>query len=128
MIYKNYIENGTVDHSLPNYATKFALLTSDILDTLPGDINVNTTYYDYHRSTATRVYPPGPVATEGLTLDLDATDHSSFMPGDTVWKDLSGNNNSGTLIGATLPSYADHPRSLQFTGSGFVSDFPEQIF
>jgi len=36
MIYKNYIENGTTDPSIPNYATKFSVSTSDVLDAIPG--------------------------------------------------------------------------------------------
>jgi hypothetical protein len=39
-----------------------------------------------------------PVVTDGLVLYLDAASRQSYISGSTVWNDLSGNNNSGSLI------------------------------
>lgn len=38
------------------------------------------------------------IVTNGLILALDAADRKSYPGSDTVWNDLSGNNNHGTLI------------------------------
>ena len=38
------------------------------------------------------------VIQDGLVLALDAADRNSYVSGSTTWFDLSGNNNSGTLI------------------------------
>ena len=37
------------------------------------------------------------IVTNGLVLALDAGDRNSYVSGSTVWRDLSGNNNNGTL-------------------------------
>ena len=34
----------------------------------------------------------------GLVLSLDASDRNSYVSGSTTWFDLSGNNNSGSLV------------------------------
>ena len=36
--------------------------------------------------------------TNGLVLSLDAANAKSYVSGSTTWKDLSGNNNSGSLV------------------------------
>jgi hypothetical protein len=36
--------------------------------------------------------------TNGLVLSLDAANVKSYVNGSTIWRDLSGNNNSGSLI------------------------------
>jgi len=38
------------------------------------------------------------VVTDGLVLALDAANVKSYVSGSTVWSNLSGNNNSGSLI------------------------------
>jgi len=38
------------------------------------------------------------IVTNGLVLYLDAADRNSYVSGSTTWRDLSGNNNSGSLI------------------------------
>lgn len=43
-------------------------------------------------------YAFGKITTNGLTLALDATDINSYSSGSTVWVDVSGNGNNGTLI------------------------------
>ena len=38
------------------------------------------------------------VVTNGLVLALDAANTKSYVSGSTTWNDLSGNNNSGSLV------------------------------
>ncbi len=38
------------------------------------------------------------MVTNGLVLNLDAANTKSYVSGSTTWRDLSGNNNSGSLI------------------------------
>ena len=40
-----------------------------------------------------------PIVTDGLVLNLDAANRRSFVSGSTVWYDLSGRGNTGTLNG-----------------------------
>ena len=48
---------------------------------------------------------PGNIVTNGLVLYLDAANTLSYTSGYTVWNDLSGNNNNGTLVdGPTFSS------------------------
>jgi hypothetical protein len=45
------------------------------------------------------------VVTNGLVLALDAANPKSYVSGSTTWRDLSGNNNSGSLVnGPTFSS------------------------
>jgi len=39
-----------------------------------------------------------PIVTSGLVLSLDAANRRSYISGSTTWNDLSGNNNSGSLV------------------------------
>jgi hypothetical protein len=43
-------------------------------------------------------YAFGQIVTNGLVLALDAADKNSYVSGSTTWNDLSGNNNSGSLV------------------------------
>ena len=53
---------------------------------------------------------------DGLILDLDASDRNSYVSGSTTWFDLSGNNNSGSLVnGPTFNS--GNGGSIVFDGS-----------
>jgi hypothetical protein len=46
-----------------------------------------------------------PIVTSGLVLNLDAANMKSYPRSGTTWRDLSGNNNSGSLInGPTFSS------------------------
>jgi hypothetical protein len=45
-----------------------------------------------------------PIVTNGLVLALDAGNTKSYVSGSTVWRDLSGNNNSGSLTNG--PTYS----------------------
>jgi len=48
---------------------------------------------------------PGNIVTNGLVLYLDAANYLSYTSGSTTWNDLSGNNNSGSLVnGPTFSS------------------------
>jgi hypothetical protein len=55
------------------------------------------------------------IITDGLVLALDAANPKSYPGSGTVWKDLSGNGNNGTLInGPTFDS--DNGGSIVFDG------------
>jgi hypothetical protein len=43
-------------------------------------------------------YAFGKIVTNGLVLALDAADRNSYPGSGTTWRDMSGNNNSGSLI------------------------------
>ena len=61
-----------------------------------------------------------PIVTDGLVLNLDAANRRSFVSGSTVWNDLSGRGNTGTLNGPTggLPSYSSaNGGSIVFDGT-----------
>jgi hypothetical protein len=54
--------------------------------------------------------------TNGLVLSLDAANVKSYTSGSTTWRDLSGNNNSGSLVnGPTFSS--DSGGSIVFDGT-----------
>jgi hypothetical protein len=60
---------------------------------------------------------PTQIVTDGLVLHLDAANKKSYPGTGTVWKDLSGNRNNGTLInGPTFTSEAGG--SFIFGGNG----------
>lgn len=45
------------------------------------------------------------IITNGLVLALDAANRRSYVPGSTIWNDVSGNRNSGSLVnGPTFDS------------------------
>jgi hypothetical protein len=56
----------------------------------------------------------GDVVKNGLVLYLDAANSKSIVSGSNTWFDLSGNNNSASLVGA--PSYStDNKGTLTFS-------------
>jgi len=55
------------------------------------------------------------IVTEGLVLYLDAANYKSYTSGSTVWNDLSGNRNSGSLTNGPTFSSANGG-SIQFDG------------
>jgi len=57
-----------------------------------------------------------PVVTNGLILHLDAGNRLSYTSGSTVWNDLSGNNNSGSLTNGPTFNSANQG-SIVFDGS-----------
>jgi hypothetical protein len=65
------------------------------------------------------IYGTPTIVTNGLVLNLDAANTKSYVSGSTVWRDLSGNNNSGSLVNG--PTYnGDNGGSIVFDG---VNDF-----
>jgi hypothetical protein len=65
------------------------------------------------------------IVTDGLVLSLDAADRNSYVSGSTVWNDLSGNNNSGSLIATPTFSSANNG-VLTFNGSNQYVSTPIQ--
>jgi hypothetical protein len=58
-----------------------------------------------------------PIVTSGLVLSLDAANSRSYISGSTVWRDVSGNNNSGSIV--SNPGYDNaNGGSLVFKGLG----------
>jgi hypothetical protein len=47
------------------------------------------------------------IVTNGLVLYLDAANRQSYVSGSTLWRDISGNNNSGSLVNGPTFSIAD---------------------
>jgi len=64
-----------------------------------------------------------PIITSGLVLNLDAAITKSYPKSGTIWNDLSGNNNNGTLIGG--PTYSTlNNGTLLFSGTNQYVDIP----
>ena len=60
-------------------------------------------------------YGTPPIVTNGLVLALDAGNTLSYVSGSTTWRDLSGNNNSGSLVNG--PTFStDGGGSIVFDG------------
>jgi hypothetical protein len=64
-------------------------------------------------------YAFGKIVTNGLVLALDAADKNSYPGTGTAWNDVSGNNNTGTLVGS--PTYGNNPNFFNFTTNKNVS-------
>ena len=70
-------------------------------------------------------YAFGQIVTNGLVLALDAADRNSYVSGSTTWRDLSGNNNSGSLVnGPTFDS--NNGGSIVFDGTDDYVSVPKQ--
>lgn len=54
----------------------------------------------------------GKIVTNGLVFAVDAADRNSYVSGSTIWNDLSGNNNGGTLTNG--PTFSNN--SIVFDG------------
>ena len=67
----------------------------------------------------TYIPPTDNIVTDGLVLHLDAGRPESYTDGETTWRDLSGNNNNGTLVNGVGFS-AENGGSLEFDG---VNDY-----
>jgi hypothetical protein len=83
------------------------------------------------------IFGSPPIVTSGLVLNLDAGNTKSYPRSGTVWRDLSGNNNSGSLVnGPTFSS--DNGGSIVFdgtddyvqygTGSGVTTDWTVSVW
>jgi hypothetical protein len=88
-----------------------------------GGINVKTTL----SSTPS-------IITSGLALNLDASNASSYPGTGTIWTDLSGNGNDGTLVNS--PTYTSNPGYFTFnlannryaSTSGLISSLSTATF
>ena len=65
-----------------------------------------------------------PIITNGLVLALDAANMKSYPGSGTVWSDLSGNNNNGSLVGTPASSGG----SLNFNGSTQYGVLPTTVY
>ena len=65
------------------------------------------------------MYTGGNIIRNGLVLALDAASKNSYPGTGTTWRDLSGNNNNGTLVGS--PSYNNTPGFFTFATNKNVS-------
>jgi hypothetical protein len=57
------------------------------------------------------------VTTSGLTLNLDAANYASYGGVGTVWKDISGNGNDGTLINGPTYGNSGLTSNISFDGA-----------
>ena len=64
---------------------------------------------------------PGPIVTNGLVLYFDAANPRSYISGSTTWRDLSGNNKTGSLSGVTFGSANNGV--FDFDGVNDIIDF-----
>jgi hypothetical protein len=67
----------------------------------------------------------GNIVTNGLVLNLDAANPRSYEPpfNGTVWNDLSGNGNNGTLVNGPVFS-GSNGGFLRFDGTNDYADLP----
>ena len=56
------------------------------------------------------------ISKDGLLLCVDAANTKSYPGTGTIWKDLSGNGNNGTLVGSPTVSNG----AFQFNGSNYI--------
>jgi hypothetical protein len=66
-------------------------------------------------------YAFGKIVTNGLILALDAADRNSYVSGSTTWGDMSGNNNSGSLVNGPTFNSANGG-SIVFNGTNSYVD------
>jgi hypothetical protein len=72
---------------------------------------------------AGRVAYYGGIVKDGLIFDLDAAKKDSYPGTGTIWRDLSGNNNNGTLTNS--PTFnSDNGGSFVFDGTNDYCGFP----
>jgi hypothetical protein len=67
------------------------------------------------------------ISKNNLVLHLDAANPKSYVSGSTTWRDLSGNNNSGSLINGPAFS-SDNGGSIAFDGSNDYVLLPTNFF
>jgi hypothetical protein len=65
---------------------------------------------------ATRYNYTGGIVTNGLVLNLDAAKTDSYPGTGTTWRDISGNNNNGTLTNGPTFSGIGKQASIVFDG------------
>jgi hypothetical protein len=64
-----------------------------------------------------------PIVTNGLVLHLDAGSRKSYVGSGTAWSDLSGNNNSGSLVNTPTFNTANQG-CLTFNGTSQLANLP----
>lgn len=67
------------------------------------------------------------IVTDGLVLALDASDRNSYVSGSTIWRDVSGNNNSGSLVNGPTFSTGSGG-AIVFDGTNDSISFPTITF
>jgi hypothetical protein len=72
-------------------------------------------------------YANGKIVTSGLVLALNAADRNSYVSGSTVWRDLSGNENNGTLTNGPTFNSANGG-SIVFDGTNDHALLPINFF
>jgi hypothetical protein len=71
---------------------------------------------------ATRYNYTGGIVTNGLVLNLDAAKTDSYPGTGTTWRDISGNNNNGTLTNGPTFSGIGKQASIVFDGTNDYVD------
>jgi len=66
---------------------------------------------------------PSSIVSNGLKLNLDASNPGSYSGTGNSWYDLSGNNNHGTLMNS--PSYDTNTKSIVTNGTSQYITFPQ---
>jgi hypothetical protein len=69
----------------------------------------------------------GGLITEGLVLNLDAAKRDSYPGSGTLWKDLSGNGNNGTLTNGPTYTGVSKDASIIFDGVDDYVQIPYNI-
>jgi hypothetical protein len=77
---------------------------------------------------ATRYNYTGGIVTDGLVLNLDAAKVDSYPGTGTTWRDLSGNNNNGTLTNGPTFSGIGKQASIVFDGVDDYALLPTNFF
>jgi len=68
-------------------------------------------------------YANSQIVTNGLVLALDAADKNSYVGSGTTWTDLSGNNNSGSLVNS--PTFnSTNGGGIVFNGTNQYGNLP----
>jgi hypothetical protein len=70
------------------------------------------------------MYTGPSIVTDGMVLSLDAANTKSYVSGSTVWRDMSGNNYSGSLINGPAFS-SENGGAIVFDG---VNDYVSTTF
>jgi hypothetical protein len=77
---------------------------------------------------ATRYNYTGGIVTDGLVLNLDAAKVDSYPGTGTTWRDLSGNNNNGTLTNGPTFSGIGKQAAIVFDGVDDYAILPTNFF
>ena len=109
--YENAIQQGGVVPQPSSTPVLSPTPTPSITATATLTPTPTTTPTNTPTQTSTSTPTPSPSAapgytTSGLTLYVDANNSSSYVSGDTIWYDLTTNNNDLYLTGTTLPIFA----------------------